>query len=185
MTLWRLEWLRLVRTRRLVVIIAVYVFFGLTGPLSARYLGEILNRVGGGIKVELPAPTAKNVAFVCADVLDLPFRTADHALAINVLDCVPDPRGLLAECARVVRGDVVLATPYDWSANATPFAAWLGGHSQRGDDAGASEPALRRALADAGFRIVAERDRVPWRLYVHARSAMEYAVHLVHVISTQ
>ncbi len=57
MTLWRLEWLRLVRTRRLIVILAVYVFFGLTGPLSARYLGEILDRIGGGVRVELPPPT--------------------------------------------------------------------------------------------------------------------------------
>jgi ABC-2 type transport system permease protein len=57
MTLWRLEWLRLVRTRRFLVIIAAYVFFGLTGPLSARYLSEILDRIGGGVRVELPPPT--------------------------------------------------------------------------------------------------------------------------------
>jgi ABC-2 type transport system permease protein len=56
MSLWRLEWLRLVRTRRLLVLLAVFVFFGLTGPLSARYLTDILNRVGGGIRVELPPP---------------------------------------------------------------------------------------------------------------------------------
>lgn len=57
MSLWRLEWLRLLRTRRLLVIVSVYVFFGLTGPLSARYLGQILNRVGNGITIELPPPT--------------------------------------------------------------------------------------------------------------------------------
>lgn len=39
MNLWRLEWLRLTRTRRLVAIVGVYLFFGLTGPLTARYLG--------------------------------------------------------------------------------------------------------------------------------------------------
>jgi ABC-2 type transport system permease protein len=79
MTLWRLEWLRLVRTRRLVVIIAAYVFFGLTGPVSARYLGEILNRIGGGIRVELPPPTpadglaqfTSNASQICLLVLVL------------------------------------------------------------------------------------------------------------------
>jgi ABC-2 type transport system permease protein len=56
--LWRLEWLRLVRTRRLVAILGIYLFFGLTGPLSARYLGAILGRVGPqGVRIELPPPT--------------------------------------------------------------------------------------------------------------------------------
>lgn len=58
MTLWRLEWLRLVRTRRLAALLAVYAFFGLTGPLTARYLGEILRAVGTeGVEVRFPEPT--------------------------------------------------------------------------------------------------------------------------------
>jgi ABC-2 type transport system permease protein len=58
MNLWRLEWLRLVRTHRLLAIVGVYVFFGLTGPLTARYLAQILGRLGtDGIKVEFPTPT--------------------------------------------------------------------------------------------------------------------------------
>ena len=58
MNLWRLEWLRLVRTRRLVAIMGIYLFFGLMGPLSARYLSAILGRVGPqGVRIELPPPT--------------------------------------------------------------------------------------------------------------------------------
>lgn len=58
MNLWRLEWLRLVRTRRLIALLAVYAFFGLTGPLTARYLGEILHTVGTkGVQVRFPTPT--------------------------------------------------------------------------------------------------------------------------------
>ncbi|MEV6966010.1 hypothetical protein AB0M47_12925 [Hamadaea sp. NPDC051192] len=58
MTLWRLEWLRLARTRRLLTILAVYAFFGLTGPLTARYVGEILRAVGTeGVQVTFPEPT--------------------------------------------------------------------------------------------------------------------------------
>jgi len=57
MTLWRLEWLRLVRTRRLLVILCAYAFFGLTGPLTARYLSQILGRLGTeGVRIEFPAP---------------------------------------------------------------------------------------------------------------------------------
>ena len=57
MNLWRLEWIRLVRTRRLLAIIGVYVFFGFTGPLTARYLDQILGRLGTeGVRVEFPAP---------------------------------------------------------------------------------------------------------------------------------
>jgi ABC-2 type transport system permease protein len=57
MNLWRLEWLRLARTRRLVALVAVYIFFGLTGPITVRYLNNILGRVGTqGVKIELPPP---------------------------------------------------------------------------------------------------------------------------------
>jgi ABC-2 type transport system permease protein len=55
--LWRLEWLRLVRTHRLLALIGVYVFFGLTGPLTARYLSALMGRLGTeGVRVEFPDP---------------------------------------------------------------------------------------------------------------------------------
>lgn len=59
MTLWQLERIRLVRTRRLLALVGVYVFFGLVGPLSARYLAEIIGFAGGeleGATIELPPP---------------------------------------------------------------------------------------------------------------------------------
>ncbi|MCJ7725316.1 MAG: hypothetical protein MUP76_02860, partial [Acidimicrobiia bacterium] len=57
MTLWRLEWLRLTRTRRLIALAGVYVFFGFVGPLTARYLPEILDRFGSGdFQVIVPDP---------------------------------------------------------------------------------------------------------------------------------
>jgi ABC-2 type transport system permease protein len=55
--LWRLEWLRLIRTRRAAALLAVYVFFGFLGPVTARYLGDILDRFGGDITVIVPEPT--------------------------------------------------------------------------------------------------------------------------------
>ena len=56
MSLWRLEWLRLIRTRRWIALLAVYLFFGLLGPIGARYMGEILARFGGGLEVTIPDP---------------------------------------------------------------------------------------------------------------------------------
>lgn len=43
MNVWKLEWLRLVRTRRLFVLVAVFVIFGLIGALTAKYLPQLLS----------------------------------------------------------------------------------------------------------------------------------------------
>lgn len=59
MTLWRLEILRVLRTRRWIALGAVYVGFGLLGPLSAKYLAEILKLSGtgaDGVTITFPPP---------------------------------------------------------------------------------------------------------------------------------
>jgi ABC-2 type transport system permease protein len=59
MSLWRLEWLRLVRTKRWLALLGVYLFFGFVGPVIARYLSEILSLAGGeleGAVIEIPPP---------------------------------------------------------------------------------------------------------------------------------
>lgn len=59
MGLWRLEWVRLVRTRRWITLVATYVGFGLLGPVSARYMAQILGLAGGemdGVTITLPDP---------------------------------------------------------------------------------------------------------------------------------
>lgn len=54
MSLWRLEWLRLMRTKRFLIVAGVYALFGVLGPLTARYLPEIVERYGGGLEVVVP-----------------------------------------------------------------------------------------------------------------------------------
>jgi len=56
--LWRLEWLRLIRTKRIVGLLGVYVFFGFLGPLSVRYMEQILENFGGGVQIVVPEPMA-------------------------------------------------------------------------------------------------------------------------------
>lgn len=126
-------------------------------------------------------------AFVCADATRLPFAeaAADGAIAINIIDCVADPGGVLAELARAIAPDrrAVIATPYDWAPNATPLAVWFGGHSQRAPHQGRGEVVLRAVLADPqiGLSIVAEHDRVVWRLPLAERATMEYQVHVLEL----
>lgn len=58
MNLWKLEILRLTRTKKWVALVGVYVAFGLVGPLTARYIKEILARVGtsDGTVITVPDP---------------------------------------------------------------------------------------------------------------------------------
>lgn len=130
---------------------------------------------------ELDIETNDLVDFWCCDAAALPFADATFALAssLNVVDCVGAPRETLHELARVVRGTVILATPYDWSASSTPVESWLGGHSQRGAHRGASEPVLHALLAEAGLEVIAEEPHLPWRVRLHERSSIDYDVHLV------
>jgi SAM-dependent methyltransferase len=123
---------------------------------------------------------ADRMSFWCADVTALPFASGTFAgaLSLNVVDCVHSPLAHLMELARVA-GESVLSTPYDWSIAATPFEQWLGGHSQRAAHGGDGAAELRRAAAYAGLDVGAERDHVPWRVYVNERSSMDYALHVV------
>ena len=58
MTLWRLEWVRLTRTGRVLILLAVFFAMGIVGPLSVRYLPELLEAVGSeGAIPDLPPVT--------------------------------------------------------------------------------------------------------------------------------
>ncbi len=94
MNLWRLEWLRLTRTRRWLALVGVYLFFGLLGPLSARYLAEIVERFGGGVEVTFPDP-------VPADGMT---QYVSNAAQIGVLVAVVVAAGALAFDAKPEMG---------------------------------------------------------------------------------
>jgi SAM-dependent methyltransferase len=141
---------------------------------------------------EFPAPFAKtdNVDFWVCDATSLPLPEGSFALAssLNVLDSVASPHDLLGCMARILKpgGKALIGCPYDWSAATTPLETWIGGHSQRGPYAGASEPLLRALLTPgghpnsiAGLEIRHEVDGLTWRVRVHDRSTVEYRVHLV------
>lgn len=56
MSLWRLELLRMVRTHRWAILVGVYGFFGVLGPLTGRYLADIVGNFAGEVTIEVPDP---------------------------------------------------------------------------------------------------------------------------------
>lgn len=58
MSLWRLEWLRLVRTPRAISLGAVYLAIGLIEPVATKYASVLLSHVAPSAAVSLPKPTA-------------------------------------------------------------------------------------------------------------------------------
>lgn len=146
-----------------------------------------LRRVGivyDTVVLEIPEAAAAHAPdFWGVDASALPF-TADRfglVSGINLVDCTAAPTNVISEVVRVVRpgGGVVLATPHDWSAQATEMPQWLGGHSQRGAHGGAPEPVLLATLAQFGVADLVEAHDLTWRLRLHARSTMEYSVHAI------
>lgn len=132
----------------------------------------------------------ERVDFWLADALTPPFAPERFGLvaALNVLDCVSSPPALLHAIERSVApgGAALLATPFDWATQATPVEAWLGGHSQRGDDSGDGEAVLRRLLTPgvhpqsvARMELVGEPWDLPWQVRLHARARMEYLSYIV------
>jgi SAM-dependent methyltransferase len=151
-----------------------------------RRAGIIYDRRSFPVQFE----SAAEVDFWACDATALPFESGVFGLvmALNVLDCVSDPRGLLNAISKALaqNGRVVLACPYDWSPNSTAIENWLGGHSQRSSAAGSPEAVLRTLLAGGSeqgvikeLKLVSEKSDVPWHVRLHDRSAMNYNVHVL------
>jgi ABC-2 type transport system permease protein len=53
---WRLEWLRLTRTPRLLALVGVYAFFGFLGPVLARYMRQLLEHTQSNLTITAGEP---------------------------------------------------------------------------------------------------------------------------------
>ena len=140
----------------------------------------------------VPLKDPERVDFWLCDAAALPFssETFQTAVGLNLLDCVGSPVDMLRETQRILKpeGKAILSCPYDWSNAATPVEAWVGGHSQRAEGGGASEPVLRALLTPGehpvsldGLEIMAEEDEVEWTVRMHARSSVTYKSHMLAV----
>ena len=136
-------------------------------------------------------PGAGRVDFWACDAAALPFAPgcAGLILALNLLDCVPDPVALLHTLAAALQpgGALLLATPFDWAARATAAPQWIGGHSQRGPGGGAAEPLLLSLLTEGAHPRsvpgldIAGTGEAPWHTRLHGRARVSYTSHIVAV----
>ena len=127
MTLWRLELMRLIRTRRAAALAGVYVFFGFVGPLTARYLAAIVDRFGGGeLKVIVPEPVpADGIAQFASNAQQIGLLVAVVVAAgALTLDAVPEWSIFLR--TRVSSAARLVIPRYVVSASATAAAYLLG-----------------------------------------------------------
>lgn len=135
----------------------------------------------------VPTPAAEQVDFWACDAAALPFRrdSIDTAVSLNVLDCLADPFRHLQSLGALLRpgGLGYVASPYDWSPQATQAGGWIGGHSQRGDDGGDPVRRLRATLTreNTGLDVVAEGDELPWEVRPNRRSRTLYSCHALVV----
>ena len=129
----------------------------------------------------------ERVDFWACDGMALPFSggRVGAALSLNLLDCVSAPANHIHELLRVlkVHSPLYLSTPFDWSAQATPMAGWLGGHSQRTNCEGYSEQVFLELiqalqLSNGESLMVEEELDIPWDVRVHARNTIQYLSRL-------
>jgi SAM-dependent methyltransferase/uncharacterized protein YbaR (Trm112 family) len=158
-----------------------------------------LRRVGMAYdrrEFDVSFPGADRVDFWACDALALPFDPGafGFAAALNLLDSVTSPVALLQSLETTLTGggSAVISTPYDWSHAATPAECWIGGHSDRGPERGASEPILRALLTPGahpqslnGLSIAGERENVPWRVRIHERSTVSYETHVLGLVRSK
>jgi SAM-dependent methyltransferase/uncharacterized protein YbaR (Trm112 family) len=112
---------------------------------------------------------------ICGDALDPPLIPGAYrrVVALNLLDCVRQPRQLLtvldALCAH--GGEVIVSSPYAWQSAHVDEDARIGG----ADPAGAL-----RALFERGLSVpytIEDEAELPWTLRRDARSTATYCIH--------
>ena len=130
-------------------------------------------------QITVPPPERGSCAIWIADALVPPIApgSAGLVVALNLLDCVSDPKALLRAAAALLRpgGHLLLCTPFDWNTAATPVEAWVGARSTD-----TAEPDLGLwAATTSGLQLIARSDALGWDVRVHARATMHYRAELV------
>ena len=153
-----------------------------------RRCGTIYDTVSYPISL----PQAKKTDFWAVDAEHLPFPS-DHIIrchSSNLIDCVRNPIQHLKELARSHNhlGYISIATPFDWSPNATDYDNWIGGHSPMFPLKGDPVEMLKWYFSPETpltelqeFEIIRSQDKIPWRIRIHERSTMHYNLHLLSV----
>lgn len=92
----------------------------------------------------------------------------DVALLINLVDRVKEPRWCLEQLPNLLRsgGQLVVASPYTWLEEYTPFLKWLGGYEENGQPVRTFETLCSILAPD--FELIRTMD-LPFLIREHAR----------------
>ena len=125
------------------------------------------------------ATAADRVTFLCGDALDPPLVPGcfDRVVALNLIDSVARPRGLLSVLDGLCApgGELILTSPYSWMSSVMADDERLGG-----DDPAAAVTAILRDGTGLRARYTVEDEAdLPWTLRRDARSAATYRIHYV------
>lgn len=103
---WRVEWLRVWRTRRLIGLLFVYAFFGFADPLLARYMAQILGSATNTAQIQVtvadPVPADGIVSYL-GSAMQIGLMVG---LALLVSACAIDASYQLAIFYRTRRADL-------------------------------------------------------------------------------
>jgi SAM-dependent methyltransferase len=130
-------------------------------------------------EIVVPPPERGEPSVWLADALAPPVAEACAGLvvALNLLDCVSDPAALMRAAAGLLRpgGYLLLCTPRDWNASATPVDAWVGARSAEAAaaDLGAWAEHVSR------LELMARVEDQGWEVRVHSRATMHYRSDLL------
>lgn len=138
-------------------------------PWAKRMAGRSYERAS----VKAPS-RVENVRLVCGDALDPPFvpEQFGRVVALNLLDSVRSPRGLLHQIHLLAEpgGEILLSSPYAWRDDVVPLEERLG----------TTDPAaaLREEVTKLGWSIEDEAD-LDWTLRRDARALSLYRTHFL------
>ena len=92
----------------------------------------------------------------------------DVALLINLIDRLKEPRWCLDQLPNLLRSNaqLVIASPFTWLEEYTPFPKWLGGYEENGQPVGTFETVCRILAPD--FELIRTVD-LPFLIREHAR----------------
>ncbi len=72
MTRWKLEWLRLFRTKRWIAILGIFVLIGVLAPVTTYYLSRLIPPTTGSIRIQvLPPHPYDSIAYYVENALAL------------------------------------------------------------------------------------------------------------------
>ena len=126
MTLWRVEWLRLVRTGRGLALLLVFGAFGVSGPVMARFLPDLVKKSSAGQQIQIvakPATPVDGLIGYASNAVQIGLLVA-VILAASALALDAKP-GLAAFYRTRVRRPHLLVVPRFTVAAASAVAAYL------------------------------------------------------------